>query len=110
MRNILTVMLVMLFVGCTPSYASQLDDKGCKAVQKATRHIVLEYRDGKNQFDVFRRLNQEPMEYWNSSESAKLYTQSIVLDLKRNVQKGFRNQEILDVVKAACTKQLGETI
>lgn len=108
LRNFFAALLVLAFVGCTPSYAA--NDRSCQAVYKASSNIIKEYRVGKNQFDVFRRLNKESDTYWNGSETAKVYTQSIVIDLRNNVRKGYRDKEILDVVKVQCEKNLSSAM
>lgn len=112
MRKWLTALVILAYAGCTPSYATNgaLTPEGCNAVVSAASEIIHQYRGGTDQFQIFKRLNAEPRSYWNNDEVAKVYTQSIVIDLKINIRKGFKDQEILKVVKASCEKKLGMTI
>lgn len=106
LRNILAALVIMAFVGCAPSYASDPNSLACQVVYKASSDVIKDYQAGKTQFDVFRRLNKAPMTYWYGSDVAKVYTQSIVIDLRNNVRKGYRAKEILDVVVTACKKNV----
>jgi hypothetical protein len=112
MRNYLVALLMLAFVGCTPSYATNgaLTPEGCTAVQSAAKDILGQYRGGTDQFKIFQRINQEPRSYWNNDEVAKVYTQTIIIDLKINVTKGYNDTEILKKVKTSCEEKLGMTI
>jgi hypothetical protein len=112
MRKFLVALLLLAFVGCTPSYATNggLTPSGCTAVYSAAKDILGEYRGGASQFRVFQRLNTEPQSYWKHDAVAKVYTQSIVIDLKINIQKGYKDATILKTIKESCENQLGMTI
>lgn len=112
MRKYLTALLMMAFVGCTPSYADNggLTTSGCNAVMKASADIIKQYRAGSTQYQVFHKLNDQPKSYWNDSDAAKVITQTIVIDLHTNVRKGYNDQAILKVVKTSCENKLGMNI
>lgn len=112
LRKFFATLLILAFVGCTPSYATNgaLTPMGCDAVVKASKDILSMYRGGDNQFQVFEQLNYQPRSYWNNDEVAKVYTQTIVIDLQKNFRKGFSDAVILKTVKTSCESKLGMSI
>lgn len=112
MLRIFATLMILAFVGCTPSYANAVTLSGpaCKVVHKAAQDVIKDFRGGKTQFDVMAKLNNRPMSYWNDNEGPKVYTQVIVLDLMKNVRKGFRDDQILNVVDKACLTNIGQAL
>ena len=112
LRNLLTALVILAFVGCTPSYANAetMTAPKCQVVHKAALDILDDFRAGKTQFEVMTNVNARSDGYWDKSNSAKVYTQAIVVDLMKNVNKGFRNRDIIGVVDTACQKQIGNVI
>ena len=112
MRKYLAALLMMAFVGCTPTYADNgsLTTSGCEAVVKASTDILNQYRSGSTQYQVFNKLNARPKSYWNNSDVAKVVTQTVVIDLYTNIRKGYNDKAILKVVKTSCENKLGMTI
>lgn len=112
LRNILAALVILAFVGCTPSYAEAvtLNGPACKVVYKASQDVLKDFRAGKTQFDVMGKLNNQPSSYWDGNNGAKVYTQVIVVDLMKNVQKGFKDEQILKTVNEACLANIGQAI
>lgn len=110
LRNFITALFVLAFVGCTPSYANAetMTTPKCQVVHKAALDILDDFRAGKTQFEVMANVNDRSSGYWKDSNAAKVYTQVIVVDLMKNVNKGFRNRDIIGVVDTACQKQIGK--
>lgn len=112
LRKIFAALIILAFVGCTPSYANAvtLNGPACKVVHKAAQEVLTDFRAGKTQFDVMGKLNNQPSNYWNGSEGAKVYTQVIVLDLMKNIHKGFKDEQILSTVNEACLANIGQAL
>lgn len=112
LRRIIAVLVILAFVGCTPSYAEPvtLNASACKVVYRASQSVIKDFRDGKTQFDVMGKLNNQPAAYWNSNSGAKVYTQVIVIDLMKNVHKGFKDEQILKTVNEACLANISKAL
>lgn len=112
MRKYFIALLTLAMVSCTPSYADNggLTISSCKAVNKAALEIINDYRSGKTQYQVFHKLNAYPASYWNDSDAAKVFTQTIVIDLHTNIRKGYNDKAIMKVVNTSCENKLGMNI
>jgi hypothetical protein len=112
LRRIFAVLVILAFVGCTPSYAEPvtLNTSACKVVYKASQAAIKDFRAGKTQFDVMGKLNNQPTSYWDGSTGAKVYTQVIVIDLMKNVHKGFKDEQILKTVNEACLDNISKAL
>lgn len=112
LRKILAAVIILAFVGCTPSYANPvtLNGPACKVVHKASQEVLKDFRAGKTQFEVMNKLNNQPVSYWNDTAGTKVYTQVIVLDLMKNVHKGFKDEQILSTVNEACLTNIGQAM
>ncbi len=108
LRKILAAMVILAYVGCTPSYAhpETMTHKGCTVVDKAAYSVLKQFREGTDQFNVMDSLNKKPETYWEGSNAAKLYTKVIDIDLQKNVQRGFKDRAIMDKVTSSCLKHI----
>lgn len=108
LRKILAAVVILVYMGCTPTYAhpETMTHKGCTVVSKAAHGVLKQFREGTDQFNVMDTLNKKPDAYWGGSNAAKLYTQVIVIDLQKNVARGFKDRAIMDKVTSSCLKHI----
>ncbi|ARV76993.1 hypothetical protein PHABIO_362 [Pseudomonas phage Phabio] len=105
-----TLVIMMLFVGCQPSYAEkevQLTTKSCQVATQLAKRSLDMFRSGKDQFDVMVMLNNYNTNGSPEAFAGKVFVQLTVVDLQKNVFKAFKDKPIMFEFTEACTKQLG---
>lgn len=111
-KKILTTLSFLVSVGCNPSYATEaivLTEQNCKTAKVISRQIVINMQQGESQYEVMNYLNKEPIEtFGKNGDIVKLYLQINVSAFNRNVNKGFRVNEILRAVEKDCSARIGK--
>lgn len=110
LRKTLMAVAMLAYVGCTPANAVTLVEPTCKIVSKASQDVLKDFRDGKTQFEVMSSINKRSSAYWLGSNAAKVYTQVIVIDLMKNVNKAFKDRQILDRVNEMCLDNISKAM
>lgn len=111
-HKILAVFWLFAMVSCTPSYAeapvSVLTAEHCIKGRIIARQILVEFQQGASQIQVMHGLNTRAMgDYGVNGDITKVYLQLNVSAFKRNLDKGFRIDQVLKKFDSDCEKSLG---
>lgn len=112
LKTLFSFCLVTVMVSCSPAYAKtgNLDAKGCNVVSKASKESLLLFRDGASSFQAMNNLEHKPSPYWEGSTVAKVFTQVWIVDLRKNVLKGFSNSTIMNAVNEQCRAMIDKEL
>ncbi|AEH03726.1 hypothetical protein AVT69_gp301 [Pseudomonas phage PhiPA3] len=101
----LVLIWLLLFVGCQPSFAErdiQITDKSCQVAVDIAKVAMSHYRKGANQYDVMSAVNGFKVENNEEAYAGKVYAQLAVLDIQKNIRRGYTNTDILKVYVENC--------
>ncbi|ABY63192.1 hypothetical protein ST201phi2-1p367 [Pseudomonas phage 201phi2-1] len=111
LRKTITVLGFLTLISCTPSYAkadvTPLTAEHCKTVKVMARQILIAMQQGATQYQVMQDLNHRSMmDFGKGGEIVKLYLQVNTSAFARNIKKGFRVGQILQIVDKDCNTQV----
>ena len=106
----LLCLLMFVYVSSTQADADKditITETSCKVATNLARKSLALYRKGSNRFEVMSMLNLSPGEMGTQAYAGKVYTQLNVVDLDKNVARGYKDAEIIQVFVTNCNKSLG---
>lgn len=105
-----SLFIMLLFVGCQPSYSEKLDhvtEKSCQVNMELSKRMLAMYRAGQDNYDVMVMLNNYDTKGNAEAYAGKVMAQVNSNYIQSNVHKAFKDNVILATVAQHCTQRLG---
>lgn len=100
--TVITIGLTSALFSCAPAYSQEikLTDAGCTVVKSTARQILADLQQGTTQYQIMKQLNDR--DFGKDQEAVKLYLQVNTSAFSRNIQRGFRVDQVLSAVERDC--------